>query len=103
MYNSLYEIETANARAGLHFFDPPTLRFFRGRVSEDVYPVPGYGAYFVTSEQYRHFDGSMAPRAYTVRFIDANGRTHTVGEFQGYETGRQAKREALRLSLLDHS
>ena len=101
-FYSLDDIKTANSQAGQHYFEPSTMRFFRSRVSEDVYRVPGHGAYFVTSEQYRSFSGAMAPRMYTVRHAAPDGSCDTVGEFQAYETGRKAKREALRLSLLDH-
>lgn len=54
--------------AGSFFFSPATMRFFKSRVLEGVYPagdsraVPGAVFYFVTSEVY-----GDAPRHYTVR------------------------------------
>lgn len=102
-FYSIEDIKTANRNAGQHYFSPDTLRFFRSRVSDYIFPVPGHGAYFVTSEQYRSMSGALEPRLFTVRHAAPDGSCDTVGEFQAYETGRQAKREALRLSLLDHS
>ena len=54
--------------AGSYFFSPNTMRFFKSRVLEGVYPVgdsqavAGAVFYFITSEAY-----DDAPRHYTVR------------------------------------
>lgn len=77
---------------GSHFFDPDTMRFFRSRVGDKMYPAPD-GIYFVTSEQY----DASSPRLYTVRFMNEKGDISTIGEFQGYATGKAAAREAKRL------
>jgi hypothetical protein len=61
----IQEIENANRRAGLHFFDSDTLKFFSSRVDYMVYSGAG-GIFFVTSEKFRSSRGSE-PRAYTVR------------------------------------
>ena len=101
-FYSIDDIKTANRQAGQHYFEASTMRFFRSRVSEDIFPVDGHGAYFITSEQYQSMSGALEPRLYTVRHAAPDGSCDTVGEFQAYSSGRQAKREALRLSLLDH-
>jgi hypothetical protein len=56
-------IRAANKRAGQHFFDPGTMRFFRSRTINYVYEGPG-GVFFVTSES-NGSDGN--PRLFTVR------------------------------------
>ena len=81
---------------------------FRSRLCQDIYPTDGYnstghGAYFVTSEQFTDGRGYVAARRYTVRHAAPNGKIDTVGNFQAYATRYQAKKEAQRLSLLDHA
>ena len=68
----------------IYWFEPGTMRFFRSRVSETVYP----GGYFVTSEQ-----GPNGVRRYSVRQC-VDGSISTVGEFQAYQTAAQAHRAA---------
>lgn len=77
-WNDMEEVKTANAVAGRHWFEPSTMRFFRGRVGRTLYG----GQYFVSSEQ---FD-EHSPRLYTVRVARENGAIGTIGEFQGYPT-----------------
>lgn len=48
---NITEIKRANKAAGLHWFEPETLDFFKSRISGEVYEGPG-GVYFVTSERY---------------------------------------------------
>lgn len=93
---TIEEIKQANSRAGFHFFDTSTLRFFRSRVGEKCYEGPG-GIYFVTSEQWVHFDGSKEPRRYTVRRFHLDGKIDTVGEFNKL-TKFKANWEAARLA-----
>ena len=91
------QIKNRNANANLHFFDRSTLRFFRSRISEEVFSGPG-GVFFVTSEQFVYMHSSK-PRAYTVRqFNPETGGVETAGEFQAHKTMRAAKREAARLA-----
>lgn len=72
-YQRTHVRNTADLRAiadhaGSYFFSPATMRSFKARVLEGVYPggdskaVPGAEFYFVTSEAY-----DDAPRHYTVR------------------------------------
>jgi hypothetical protein len=49
----LCNIKYRNQQAGLHYFEPSTMRFFRSRVSEMIHEGPG-GIYFVTSERGPH-------------------------------------------------
>lgn len=94
----LSEIESASRRAGKHFFDADTRRFFRSRFpSERVYSGAG-GVYFVSSERFTAPGGSW-PRRYTVRqFHPASGDVTTAGTFQEYGSQRAAERAALGLS-----
>lgn len=94
MRTTMRDIRRANADAGLHFFDPGTMRFFRSRIGSDVFEGPG-GIYFVSSEQFR----PGYPRKYTVRRFDpADGSVETVGDFQAYGALRAAKAKARALS-----
>jgi hypothetical protein len=89
---TIKSIKAANKAAGLHWFEPATMRFFKSRILTTVYG----GRYFVTSEQ-----GPNGVRAYSVREVAEDGSSiSTVGEFQGWATAPQAKREAKRLASL---
>lgn len=90
MYKTITDIKRANRLAGFHFFDQDTMRFFRSRILDGVI---GDG-YFITSE--RGCDPS-ASRRYTVRYCDANGRMHTIGEFMQHATASQARAAARAL------
>ncbi len=75
---TIADIRAANARAGLHFFDRDSMRFFDSRIARGgPYCGPG-GVYFITSEQFHGSQGS-APRAFTVRSFDpATGEVETA-------------------------
>jgi hypothetical protein len=93
---AIFNIDDAKRRnraAGLHWFSPDTLRFFSSRISRRVWSVPD-GCLFVTSEQCRFSAGY--PRLYSVRYCADNGEVSTVGEFQQYETLKQAHGAATR-------
>ena len=79
-------VKIANAAAGHFFFEPASMRFFNSAIGEHAWPHLG-GAYFVTSEQH-----SDEPRAYTVRYCQANGHIATVGDFQGHASYIAAQR-----------
>lgn len=85
---TIADIRAANARAGLHFFDRDTMRFFDSRiVPAGPYSGPG-GVYFVTSEQFHGSQGS-APRAFTVRTFDpATGEVETARGQCGFNSIR---------------
>lgn len=90
-FRTVSEIREANQAAGLHFFDPSSMRFFDSRVLAGVIG----GRYFVTSERFTHSDGTADPRRYTVRSVDSAGRIDTVGEFQEWSTPGAARAAAL--------
>lgn len=82
-FQNIEEVKTQNKRKGQHFFDASTMRFFGSRVGYRIYG----GCYFVTSEQDNYGGGS---RRYTVRVAYACGDIDTVGDFQAFDTHRQA-------------
>jgi hypothetical protein len=75
---SLTQIKQAMQARGSHFWDRDTMRSFRSRAYDDVYPT-WCGTYFITSEKDRDWycssQNTMLPgawenrRRYTVRFI----------------------------------
>jgi len=83
------DIVRANGHSSQHhFFDTGATRFFKSR-----YPQTGIvrdnKAYFVTSEQLDY----NSPRLYTVRVCDLEtGIVDTVGEFQQYQTRKDAQK-----------
>lgn len=92
MIHTIGQARDANRRAGYHFFNADAMRSFGSRLPRKVYPV-ATGALFVTSEQWHTYD-RPEPRLYTVRHIGDDGRTETIGEFQGWETSASANRFA---------
>jgi hypothetical protein len=87
------DVRAANRRIGNHWFDPDTLRFFGGRVSETLYG----GRFFVSSE--RDSGGAWdGRRFYSVRVANDDGTIGTVGEFGAYASRSGAHRAAARLS-----
>lgn len=96
---TIEQIKEANKRAGFHFFEVATLRFFKSRIGEQVYQGPG-GTYFVTSEQFVPSSGIPEARGYTVRLF--NLETHdisTVGRFNVL-TKHVAHSKAYRAALV---
>lgn len=90
-FRTISEIREANRAAGLHFFDPSSMRFFDSRTLSGVIG----GRYFVTSERFTYSDGTAESRRYTVRSIDSAGRIDTVGDFQEWSTAGAARAAAL--------
>lgn len=90
-------IRQTNADAGLHFFEPETLRFFRSRiVSQSPHQGPA-GIFFVTSERFVPSSGPAEPRRYTVReFNPATGDITTYGKFQQFKSPATAAAAARR-------
>lgn len=77
-----------------HFFDADTIRFFNSRVSDRAYKV-GDKAYFITSE--RSKIGNQ-PRKWSIRVIDlTTGNIRTVGQFQEFNSSKEAKAELKRI------
>jgi hypothetical protein len=101
-------------RAGSHFFEPATMRFFRSRIDSDTW-AGADGWYWVSSEQFHTSDGQRHPRRYTVRrlFYRLNPEGQAIdidideiGEFQQYPTlarARTAARKAAKAGKgIDH-
>ena len=88
-FRDLDELKEANRRAGHHYFDADTMRFFRSRLPDShVYG----GRFFITSEQFECSDGHREPRAYTVRTANLDGSTGAdVGGFQEWATLADAR------------
>jgi hypothetical protein len=86
---TIYQLIALHESKGGYFFSDGSKKFFNSRIGSDVYG----GCVFVTSEKqsYKH------NRYYTVRYMDSTGNTHTVGDFQGFETRQQAHRFAKKL------
>lgn len=114
----IYTIEEIKARSralnkkkggkpGAWWFSAGNMRFFSSRVSSVVFPVPA-GAYFVTSEQmesvYLPFSGKWTeerPRLWTLRYCADSGEIDTCGEFQAYDSLKDAQRAAKFLQIHD--
>jgi len=92
---TMQEIREANRKAGFHWFDADTLRFFRSRIGERVYQGAG-GIYFVSSEQFVGSDGRGKPRAYTVRVF--NPETGDVSTARGVEFNTLTRSQANTLA-----
>lgn len=88
---TINDIKTACRNKGSHWFDPDTMRFFKGRVLDTVYY--GDGGIFVSSEAREGND-----RRYTVRKFNPDGADiSTVGEFNvlsKYQAIQLAKKSA---------
>ena len=84
-------IKAKAEQAGNHFFDEDAMRFWDSRVLPSSFvKVTGDVYRFVTSEKNWQSD-----RRYTIREVDMrNGRfvVNTIGNFQQYATGREAKK-----------
>lgn len=81
VYYSSSDIATDAERAGSHFFDRSSKRFFRSRILPDAFHGNG-GCYFVTSEQFESSQGVRAQRGYTVRkFKPEDGDVSSFGPF----------------------
>lgn len=89
---SIDEIMQHNARAGYHFFEPATMRFFRSRVLPGVYHVGDRWNIFITSERFVTLYGTPAQRMYTIRQLERDGGIETIGEFQQYTSADSARR-----------
>lgn len=90
-YTSIQQIISDNKRAGFHFFDDSTMRFFGSRVLSGLY---GDGTVFITSERYIGTMGERDKRYYTVRQIDGQFNIQTIGEFQQWGSAYYARKAA---------
>ena len=89
-YLSLDQIRNHNNDIGHHWFSPKTMRFFSCRVLSVLH----LGRFFISSEADTY---SGRERRYTIREALQCGCIETVGEFQQYDTARQAKKALLAI------
>jgi hypothetical protein len=82
-FTSISQIKEANADAGHFYFSPHTMRFFRSRVSSELFGPAG--SVFITSEKNEGM-GYEFPRGYTVRRINDDATIAQVSEFQQFST-----------------
>ena len=47
----IYSVDDIKGRHKKHFFSPDTMRFFKSRLIQDVFPTNKKSVYFVTSEK----------------------------------------------------
>lgn len=73
-YHDLDEMETANKRAGYHYFSQGAMRAFKSR------PYPGVfeGRFFIDSTKFVSSKGESKPRRYAIRALLDDGRTSSV-------------------------
>jgi hypothetical protein len=88
-FSYLSQIRSANRQIGNHWFDPDTLRFFKGKVYEGVYG----GCVFVSSEKNDSPYSYPSPRKYSVRVAMEDGSIQSYA-FAMYDSKREADREA---------
>ena len=74
------QIKAANKAKGHHFFDRDTMRFFRGRVTDNVYPIQNDGALFVHSIH----NPDLGPRQYRVAWCRADGSVDSVDDDRAF-------------------
>lgn len=81
---TISDLRAMNQRAGYHFFERSTMRFFNSRVERNV-KMCDRGWLFITSEQYER-----QARKWTLRLMTPDGDTKTIGGFQAHATKRNA-------------
>ncbi len=90
---TIARMKQANKAAGMHFFDPDTLRWWNSKIYQPV-EGPG-GVYFATSE----FHNATAPARFSVRrWHPEDSSVETIGEIQGYATLQDAMRAVRALA-----
>ena len=77
-----------------HWFDTDTMRFFKSRLSSDLFYGKGV-ILFISSEKCGH----EYPRKYTIRkYTPGTGEITDIGGFQAYSYINKAKREAEKIA-----
>jgi len=93
-FKTIAEVKQANKQAGLHFFDKKTMEFFNSRIESTlINKKDNNRQYFITSEQFTGLGEYIGKRLFTIREVKENGEIKTIGEFQGYNTKQEAKKE----------
>ena len=94
---SMSDVTDAYDKHGGHFFDDATRRFFKSR-NPQYATKQGQYFYFITSEKYDY----DSPRLYTLRCMcEKCGSITTIGDFQKYESSREAKANLKRILKQD--
>lgn len=76
------EMIRINKASGYYNFDTVTMRLFRARIADRLYPTPE-GVVFVESTQFADSRGNRAQRRYTVKYMDET--TGVVEKLSGFE------------------
>ncbi len=85
---TIADVKALNKRAGQHFFDRATMKFFNSRIESTLMK----GNYFITSEQY-----PFNPRRYKVRqYNPSNHHILTIGEGGTYQEAKARVRTLQR-------
>ena len=90
-YESIEDIieHTKTSEFSKEFFSPGALRFFKARVSKELFGT--LGNVFVTSERMEMPYYDPEPRKFTVRYIDPfSGNIGDLSKFQEFETRYKA-------------
>lgn len=108
MYENIYTKEQLKDFVTYHskspyFFSPDTMRFFRSRLAP-TFIHSGRGLIFITSEQFVTYypEYHIDPRKYTIRILTNDGDINEIGEFQQYDTLRQARKAAKEYAEFIH-
>ena len=91
-FKTMQEVKQANKQIGNHFFDKKTMEFFNSKIESSLIEK-NEKQYFITSEQFTGPGEYIGKRLYTIREVKPNGEIKTIGEFQGYNTKQEAKKE----------
>lgn len=92
-FSNVEEVRKANKAIGHHWFNRSSMSFFNSQVIGGDKLINK--RFFISSEQ---FDAS-SPRLYTIRLALPTGEVDTYGEFQAYETRKDAIAAAHRINL----
>ena len=92
--NQVFQLKRLHENNGGYFFSEGAMRSFQSRIHDTVYG----GCVFVTSQKNRSWQYEY-PRLYTVRYMDSAGSTHTIGDFQGFETRSKAHTFAKNIGI----
>lgn len=92
-FANVEEVRQANKAIGNHWFDAGSMRFFNSQVIGSDKLINK--RFFISSEQ---FDAG-SPRLYTIRLVLPNGEVDTYGEFQAYETRKEAIAAAHKIAV----
>ncbi len=86
------DVMSLNAKKGMFFFSPDTLKFFNSRILGGELQGNNKNL-FITSEKQPSFRGEKTFRRFSIRKVNKkSGDISTVGEFQQFATQKQAEK-----------